>query len=189
MIDCHKEVIYYYIYLYIMTHHIISNEDSYFAQTALQRSFCALGQTYPSNSRPPTRSCDIRISPKNSHFHDINLLGSTFLALQDIALLHNGREKRLDLVFDWRKNWNHETEELSLHNIEFVMASLQMLAPLHFDVLLTDTTDDILRNQIAEVVGIPYLKEATKEEAQKKLDGPLWGSNARPIFLYVVRLL
>ena len=51
---------------------------------------------------------DRRISPKNSHFHDINLLGSTFLALQDITLLRNGREKRLDLVFDW-KNWNHET--------------------------------------------------------------------------------
>jgi hypothetical protein len=49
---------------------------------------------------------DIRISPKNSHFSDINLLGSTFLALRDIALLYNGRDKSVDVVFDWRKNWS-----------------------------------------------------------------------------------
>jgi len=51
---------------------------------------------------------DIRISPQTSHFPDLNLLGSTFLALRDVALLHNMKEKRLDVVFHWKRNWAHE---------------------------------------------------------------------------------
>ena len=52
----------------------------------------------------------------------------------------------------------------------------------NFDVILTDITDEILRTQIAEVVGIHYLKEAAREEAEMKVDighGPLWDVNAR----------
>jgi hypothetical protein len=51
---------------------------------------------------------DIKISPKHSDFPDINLLGSTFLALRDVALLQNDREKRRDVVFNWKKHWSNE---------------------------------------------------------------------------------
>ena len=58
-----------------------------------------------------------------------------------------------------------------------------------FDVLITDVTDGILRTEIAELVGIPYLAKATLEEAEKcpnmSLDF-LYGRNKRPIFPCVV---
>lgn len=60
-----------------------------------------------------------------------------------------------------------------------------------FDVLITDVTDDILRTEIAEVVGVPYLGKASLEEADKLMDmgqGFLFGDNSRPIFPCVVRL-
>ena len=58
-----------------------------------------------------------------------------------------------------------------------------------FDVLITDVTDEILRTEIAELVGIPYLEKATQAEAKKILDvgrGFLYGDNYRPIFPCVV---
>jgi hypothetical protein len=49
-----------------------------------------------------------------------------------------------------------------------------------FDVLLTDITDKVLRGPIAQIAGIPYLKKATREEADRKPDvsrGFLYGFN------------
>jgi len=42
--------------------------------------------------------------------------------------------------------------------------------PNDYDVLITDVNDHTLHNEISDLVGIPYLKEATKEEADKKAD-------------------
>jgi hypothetical protein len=56
-------------------------------------------------------------------------------------------------------------------------------------VLITDVTDEILRTEIAKLVGIPYLERATQEEANKKRDvhhGFLFGDNYRPIFPCIV---
>jgi hypothetical protein len=37
--------------------------------------------------------------------------------------------------------------------------------PKDYDVLITDIDNDTLRSEISELVGIPYLNEATKDEA------------------------
>jgi len=42
--------------------------------------------------------------------------------------------------------------------------------PKDYDVLITDIDDHTLHNEISDRVGIPYLKEATKEEADKVAD-------------------
>jgi hypothetical protein len=61
--------------------------------------------------------------------------------------------------------------------------------PTDYDVLITDVDDSILRSQISELVGVPYLQEATKEEANKVVEtgsGFLYGRNSRTIFPCVV---
>lgn len=63
----------------------------------------------------------------------------------------------------------------------------------HYDVLsagFTDVTDEILRTEIAELVGIPYLSRATQDESNKKVDigsGFLYGDTYCPIFPCVVK--
>jgi hypothetical protein len=57
--------------------------------------------------------------------------------------------------------------------------------PKDYDVLLTDMDRDTLHTDISKVVGIPYLKEATKEEADKvalEIPGVLYGETFRTIF-------
>jgi hypothetical protein len=39
--------------------------------------------------------------------------------------------------------------------------------PKDYDVLVTDMNNETLESEISELVGIPYLKEATKDEADK----------------------
>jgi hypothetical protein len=39
--------------------------------------------------------------------------------------------------------------------------------PKDYDVLLSDTDNDTLRSEISKLMGIPYLEEATKDEADK----------------------
>ena len=41
--------------------------------------------------------------------------------------------------------------------------------PKDYDVLITDIDDHKLHSEISDLVGIPYLKEATKEEAERWL--------------------
>src|SRR5580700_8696120 len=43
------------------------------------------------------------------------------------------------------------------------------LDPNQFDVLITDVDESVLRSDISELVGIPYLKEATKDDANQIL--------------------
>lgn len=62
--------------------------------------------------------------------------------------------------------------------------------PKDFDVLITDVTAKILRDEIAEIAGVPYLKRATKDE-NKKIDigtGFAYGLNSRIMFPCVVGL-
>jgi hypothetical protein len=60
-----------------------------------------------------------------------------------------------------------------------------------YDVLSTDTYDDMVHSEISKLVGIPYLKEATKDEAGKvarELDGFLYGRKSRMIFPCVLSI-
>ena len=62
--------------------------------------------------------------------------------------------------------------------------------PKDYDVLITDVTARILRDEVAEIAGVPYLKRATKDE-NKKIDigtGFAYGFNSRIIFPCVVGL-
>ena len=56
--------------------------------------------------------------------------------------------------------------------------------PNHFDV-----DDSLLRSDISELVGIPYLKEATKDEANEMLETGsclIYGQHSRLIFPCIV---
>jgi hypothetical protein len=70
----------------------------------------------------------------------------------------------------------------------------QKKAEEHYDALIMDTTDindHILHNEISELVGIPYLKEATKEEADKEVDslrGFVYGDKYRMILPCVLKI-
>jgi len=59
--------------------------------------------------------------------------------------------------------------------------------PKDFDVLLSDV-DNTLHSEISKLVGIPYLKEATKDEADKvawKINSLLYGRTFRMIVLKI----
>jgi hypothetical protein len=56
--------------------------------------------------------------------------------------------------------------------------------PKDYDVLFSDVGEDTLHTNISKLVGIPYLKEATKEEVDKVVDeinGTLYGEAFRMI--------
>jgi hypothetical protein len=60
-----------------------------------------------------------------------------------------------------------------------------------YDVLSTDTYDDMVHSEISKLVGIPYLKEATKDEAGKvarEFDGIVYGQKLRMIFQCVLSI-
>jgi len=42
--------------------------------------------------------------------------------------------------------------------------------PKDYDVLITDMNENKLRTEIAELLGVPYLQKATKDEANKKIE-------------------
>jgi len=63
--------------------------------------------------------------------------------------------------------------------------------PNDYDVLITDVDDNTLHNEISHLVGIPYLKEATKEEADKVADslrGFVYGRKYRMILPCVLKI-
>jgi len=63
--------------------------------------------------------------------------------------------------------------------------------PNDFDVLITDVDDNTLHNEISDLVGVPYLKEATKEEADKVADtlrGFIYGRKYRMILPCVLKI-
>lgn len=63
--------------------------------------------------------------------------------------------------------------------------------PKDYDVLITDIDDNKLHNEISDRVGIPYLKEATKEEADKVADslrGFLYGEKFRMMLPCILKI-
>jgi hypothetical protein len=57
--------------------------------------------------------------------------------------------------------------------------------PKDYDILLSDIDKNTLHTDISKVVGIPYLKEATKDEADKvarEINGVFYGETFRMIF-------
>jgi hypothetical protein len=61
--------------------------------------------------------------------------------------------------------------------------------PKDYDVLITDVNDNKLRTEVSELVGIPYLKEAIKDEANDKVKighGIIYGMKQRSIFPCIV---
>jgi hypothetical protein len=57
--------------------------------------------------------------------------------------------------------------------------------PQDFDVLLTDMDNNTLHSDISALAGVPYLKEAMKDEADKKVasvQGFVYGRLTRNIF-------
>jgi hypothetical protein len=64
-------------------------------------------------------------------------------------------------------------------------AANEAIEPNHYDVLSTESHDDTLHSEISKLVGIPYLKEATKDEADhvaEEIHGVLYGQKLRMIF-------
>jgi hypothetical protein len=56
--------------------------------------------------------------------------------------------------------------------------------PKDYDVLLSDMDKDTLHTDLSKIIGIPYLKEATKDEADKvarEINGVLYGETFRMI--------
>ena len=70
---------------------------------------------------------------------------------------------------------------IDIHDAEVVSAT-------DYDVLITDVTDRLLRNEIADLAGIRYLQKATDADKEKVNVGCgfLYGSKFRPIFPCVV---
>ena len=65
--------------------------------------------------------------------------------------------------------------------------------PEDHGVIITDmsdyTTNYMLQTEIAELLGVPYLQKATKDEANKKIEiatGIIYGTKFRMVFPYVV---
>ena len=61
--------------------------------------------------------------------------------------------------------------------------------PEDYDVLLTDMDDGKLRSEVAELIGVPYLKKTTKDKANNKLEigrGVIYGRRYRILFPCVV---
>jgi hypothetical protein len=63
--------------------------------------------------------------------------------------------------------------------------------PKDYDVLITDIDNNTLQSEISKLAGIPYLKEATKDEADKvpkKIRGFTYGSKFRQILPCVLNI-
>jgi hypothetical protein len=61
--------------------------------------------------------------------------------------------------------------------------------PEDFDILITDMTDNNLRSDVAELIGMPYLGKATADEASKVVDvghGIVYGRKLHPILPCIV---
>jgi hypothetical protein len=70
-------------------------------------------------------------------------------------------------------------------------AANKAIEPNNYDVLSTETHDDTLHSEISKLVGIPYLKEATKGEADnvaKKIHGIVYGQKFRMMFPCVLNI-
>ena len=84
-----------------------------------------------------------------------------------------------------------KAEEAVAHGTFVDIHDIGPVDPKDYDVLITDVDDHTLHNEISDLVGIPYLKEATKEEADKVADslrGFVYGNKYRMILPCVLRI-
>ncbi|KAF2187162.1 hypothetical protein K469DRAFT_749516 [Zopfia rhizophila CBS 207.26] len=86
--------------------------------------------------------------------------------------------------------YRKKKEDEALSRGEFVdIHDIGGVDPKDFDVLITDMDESTLRNEIAELAGIQYLKEASQDEALKRVEigkGFIFGNMSRTIFPCVV---
>ena len=71
-------------------------------------------------------------------------------------------------------------EQVDIHDVELEDS---------YDVLISDVWDGILRSELSDIIGIPYLQKATKNEAStivEKLEGPIFPPHLRMVFPCVV---
>ncbi|KAF2182315.1 hypothetical protein K469DRAFT_752136 [Zopfia rhizophila CBS 207.26] len=82
------------------------------------------------------------------------------------------------------------TEKRTKDRGEFIdIHDIGGVEPEDYDVLITDIDNNTLRSEVAELIGIPYLKKATKEEANNVVEighGITYGRKFRIIFPCVV---
>jgi len=84
-----------------------------------------------------------------------------------------------------------KAEEDAARGAFFDIHDIGGVDPNDYDVLITDVDDHTLHNEISDLVGIPYLKEATKEEADKVADslrGFVYGRKYRMIAPCVLKI-
>jgi hypothetical protein len=84
-----------------------------------------------------------------------------------------------------------EAEENMARGIFVDVHDIGPVDPKDYDVLITDIDDHKLHSEISDLVGIPYLKEATKEEADKVADslrGFVYGRMFRMILPSVLKI-
>ena len=80
---------------------------------------------------------------------------------------------------------NKRDEEARERNEFIDIHDMGGVDPNSYDVLLSDINDNMLRSDVAEIVGIPYLSKATKDDARKMVGighGIIYGETGRLIF-------
>jgi len=84
-----------------------------------------------------------------------------------------------------------KAEEDTARGVSVDIHDIGPVDPKDYDVLITDIDDHKLHSEISDLVGIPYLKEATKEEADKVADslrGFVYGRMFRMILPSVLKI-
>ena len=85
--------------------------------------------------------------------------------------------------------FNEKGVRKAVENGEFDIHDIGDVDPKDFDVLITDLSDNKLRIDVADIVGIPYLQRASEDEANEVVktgQGFFYGRKRRPIFPCVV---
>jgi hypothetical protein len=136
----------------------------------------------PLRNRLSNRLCH---RPQTRHVHNGQAPFSGPPSYATITRRFSSTPNPLGFVTEKRANEAKDRGEfVDIHDARGIM-------PKDYDVLLTDVTANILRDEVAEIAGIPYLKRATKDEANKMVNtatGFVYGDNNRLIFPCVVGL-
>jgi hypothetical protein len=127
--------------------------------------------------------CNLLRNPHTRYVHIEHAPFSELPSYAAIAQRFSSRPNPLDYFASKRaKEAKERGEFIDIHDIGGV-------DPKDYDVLITDVNDNKLRTEISELVGIPYLKEATKDEANNKVKighGIIYGMKQRTIFPCIV---
>jgi len=123
---------------------------------------------------------------RNPHTRYVHIEHAPFSGLPSYATIarrFSSRPNPLDYLASKKaKEAKERGEFIDIHDIGGV-------DPKDYDVLITDVNDNKLRTEVSELVGIPYLKEATKDEANEKVKighAIIYGIKQRSIFPCIV---